>query len=480
MEIFRAYDIRGQYPTDINDEIVYKIGRILVRTFSAQKIAVGRDISLATPKIYQALVRGILDQGCDVIDLGIAGTDVVYFAAGHFKYNAGIEITASHSAGHLSGIKIIGPEAAPFGMGFGMEKLKEDFLNYQEFSSQKKGEHIEKNIWNEFINQVLAFVDPKIIKPLKVVVDASNAVGSLEIDHLEKHLPQIDFVKINWILDGNYPGHQPNPFLRENRKQLEEKVRQQHADLGIAFDGDADRIYFVDGNGDLIFGNYINGFIAEKMCKENPGRAVVHDIRATRFIKAQVLKSGGIPNLELVGHAFFKGRMKQENAIFGGEGTGHIYYNFGDYMVENSIIALMQILQIISESKKSLRELAKKPRMKYPVIGEYNFALPGFSATDDLTPAALAAMNKVLDAVREKYSDGEISDFDTFSVKYPDWNFNIRPSNNDPLIRFSAEATDVKLLLAKQKEIYDLLISEGCAFVNDTGVIQFEENKTND
>lgn len=477
MEIFRAYDIRGQYPADINDEIVYKIGRILVRTFNAKQIAVGRDVSLATPKIYQALVKGILDQGCDVIDLGVAGTDVVYFVAGHFKYDAGIEITASHSAGHLSGIKIIGPGAAPFGMGFGMEKLKDDFLNYQELPSQKKGERIEKNVWNEFINQVLAFVDPKTIKPIKIVVDASNAVGSLEIDRLEKHLPQIEFVKLNWALDGNYPGHQPNPHLRDNRRQLEEKVKEVKADLGIAFDGDADRIYFVDGNGDLIFGNYINGFIAEEMCKENPGRAVVHDIRATRFITTQVLKSGGIPKLELVGHAFFKGRMKQENAIFGGEGTGHIYYNFGDYMVENSIIALMQVLQIISESGKSLRELAKEPRIKYPVIGEYNLSLPGFSATDDLTPEAFLAMERVLAKVREKYADAEISDFDTLSVKYPDWNFNIRPSANDPIIRFSAEANDVGLLLTKQKEIYDLLISEGCAFVNDTGVVQFEEQK---
>ena len=475
MEIFRAYDIRGQYPIDITDDIVYKIGRILVRTFNAKKIVVGRDVSLATPKIYQALIKGIMDQGCDVVDLGIAGTDVVYFAAGHFKYDAGIEITASHSAGYLSGIKIIGPGAAPFGMGFGMEKLKEDFLNYQELPSQKKGERIEKNVWNEFINQILAFVDPKTIKPIKIVVDASNAVGSLEIDRLEKCLPQVEFVKLNWALDGNYPGHQPNPHLRDNRRQLEEKVKEVKADLGIAFDGDADRIYFIDGNGDLIFGNYINGFIAEKMCKENPGRAVVHDIRATRFIKTQVLKSGGIPKLELVGHAFFKGRMKQENAIFGGEGTGHIYYNFGDYMVENSIIALMQVLQILSEYGKSLRELAKEPRIKYPVVGEYNLSLPGFSATDDLTPEAFVAMERILAKVREKYADGEISDFDTLSVRYPNWNFNIRPSANDPLIRFSAEANNVKLLITKQKEIYDLLISEGCAFVNDTGVVQFSE-----
>lgn len=477
MEIFRAYDIRGQYPIDITDDIVYKIGRILVRTFNAKQIAVGQDVSLATPKIYQALIKGIMDQGCDVIDLGIAGTDVVYFAAGHFNYDAGIEITASHSAGYLSGIKIIGPGAKPFGMGFGMEELKQDFLNYQEEPVvSSRGQLVVKDVWSDFIENVINFVGgAESVGSLKVVVDASNAVGCLEIDNLQKHLPQIEFIKMNWALDGNYPGHQPNPFLRENRIQLEEKVKTEKADFGIAFDGDADRIFFVDGNGDLIFGNYINGLIAAKMCKENPGRVVVHDIRSFRFIKEQVLKNGGIPKMELVGHAYFKGRMRKENALFGGEGTGHIYYNFGNYMVENSLIAFLQVLQIVSESGKTLRELAKEPRTKYPVIGEYNFALPGFSITDDLTPEAIKVMKKVLIVVKEKYSDGEFSDFDTLSIKYPNWNFNIRPSANDPLIRFSAEAEDVNLLLEKKKEIYNLLISAGCAFINDTGVVQFME-----
>jgi len=477
MEIFRAYDIRGQYPQDINDEIVYKIGRILVKTFNAEKIAVGQDVSLATPKIYQALVRGIMDQGCDVIDLGVAGTDVVYFTTGNFKYDGGIEITASHSAGYLSGIKIIGPGAAPFGAGFGMEKLKQDFLNYQdEPATASKGQVIKKSVWDDFINNAISFVKGvKNIKPLKIVVDASNAVGALEIDNLQKHLPQVDFVKINWALDGHYPGHQPNPFLRENRSQLEEKVKQEKADFGIAFDGDADRIYFIDERGDLIFGNYINGLIAEKMCRERSGGIVIHDIRAMRFIRDRVLAEGGIPKIELVGHAFFKNRMKKENALFGGEGTGHIYYNFGDYMVENSIIAFLQVMQIISQTGKSLRQIAKEPRIKFPVIGEYNFALPGFSATDDLTPAALTAMEKVLGVVKARYADGDISDFDTLSVKYPDWNFNIRPSANDPLIRFSAEANDVGLLPQKQKEIYDLLINTGCTFINDTGVTQYKD-----
>jgi phosphomannomutase len=470
MEIFRAYDIRGQYPKDINDKIVYIIARILVRTFSAKNLVIGRDVSLASPKIHKALIKGALDQGADVTNIGIAGTDVVYFTAGHYKFDVGLEVTASHSAGYLSGIKIIGPGASPFGSGFGMEKLKEDYLNYKEVNPDRKGKLMQRDIWRDFISQAVSFIDVKKIKPLKVVVDASNAVGSLEIDNLEKYLPQIEFIKLNWELDGHYPGHQPNPFLKENREQLVNEVKKVGADLGIALDGDADRIYFVDENGDYIFGVYINGLIAEKMCQESPGRVVLYDIRATRYIREEIIKSGGIPKMELVGHAFFKNRMKKENALFGGECSGHIYYNFGDYMVENSLIAFLQILQIISESGKSLGELTREGRLKYPVSGECNFVLPGFSETDDLTPEAIEVMNKILEKVKEKYSDGEISDFDTLTIHYPDWNFNLRPSANDPLLRFTAEATSSDLLLAKQKEVFELLKAEGCQFLNDTGV----------
>lgn len=470
MEIFRAYDIRGEYPKDINDEIVYIIARVLVRTFKAKSAVIGRDVSLASPKIHKALVKGVLDQGANVTDIGLAGTDVVYFSAGHYKFDLGLEVTASHSAGYLSGIKITGPGASPFGKGFGMEKLKQDYLNYQELKPEKKGTLGQKDVWDDFIAQTLEFADIKKIRPLKVVVDASNSVGALEVDNLEKRLPQIEFIKLNWQLDGRFPGHQPNPFLEENRDQLMAKVKEEKADLGIAFDGDADRIFFVDENGDYIFGVYINALIAEKISKENPGRVVLYDVRANRYIKKKIIEAGGIPKIELVGHAFFKNRMKKENALFGGESSGHIYYNFGDYMVENSLIAFIQILQIISERGKSLSELTKKGRINYPVSGEYNFTLPGFAVTDELTPKAFMVMNKILDKVREKYFDGKISDFDTLTITYPEWNFNLRPSNNDPVLRFTGEATNNKLLVKKQKEIFELLKSEGCQYLNDTGV----------
>lgn len=470
MEIFRAYDIRGEYPKDINDEICYKIARILARTFNAKNAVIGRDISLSTPKIHQALIKGLLDQGADVTDIGIAGTDVVYFSAGHYKYDMGLEVTASHSAGYLSGIKIVGPGVKPVGKGFGMEQLKVDYLNYKEVKTSKKGQLYQKNVWDDFIAQVLKFADISEIKPLKVVVDASNAVGSLEVDHLEKHLPQIEFIKLNWQLDGHYPGHQPNPFLEENRQQLVARVKEVKADLGVTFDGDADRIFFVDEKGDYIFGVYINTLIAERISREQSGRVILHDVRASRYIRKKVIEAGGVPKIELVGHAFFKNRMRKENALFAGEASGHIYYNFGDYMAENSLIAFVQILQIISESGKTLGELTREGRLKYPVSGEYNFVLPGFALTDDLTPQAFEVMNRILDKVREKYADAKISDFDTLTIEYADWNFNLRPSANDPLLRFTAEANSSKLLSEKQKEIFAILKAEGCQYLSDSGV----------
>ncbi|KPJ55420.1 hypothetical protein AMJ47_00980 [Parcubacteria bacterium DG_72] len=474
MEIFRAYDIRGEYPKDINDEIAYKIGRCIVKLLKAKNLVLGTDVSLKSPYIRKNIIKGALDSGVDVFDIGLAGTDVVYFAGGFYKFDSGIEITASHSAGHLSGLKITGPVARPFGKGLGMEELKEMYINYKkEPIAKKRGQIIEKDVWDDFIRGSLKFVDVKKINPLKVVVDASNAVGGIEIDKVEKYLP-VEFIKINWKLDGNYPNHEPNPFLPENRKQAIAKVKEVGADMGLIFDGDGDRVYFIDENGDYIYGVYIGGLIAKKMLKNNPGRVVLYDIRGANYLKKMIKESKGIAKRELVGHSFFKSRMKKENAIFGNESSGHIYYNFGEFMVENSLIAVLQIMQIISESGKTLGELTREPRRLYPTSGEYNFSLPGFKETDDLTEEALAVMNDILKKVEEKYKKGKVSHFDTLSIDFPDWRFNLRPSANDPLLRFTMEANTSQKVKEKTKEIIDLLVSLGCKLVNESGVTQID------
>lgn len=476
MEIFRDYDIRGEYPTDINDEISYKIARCLIKYFNAKNVVIGRDISLKTPKIHKALIKGFTDSGADVSDIGLAGTDVVYFAAGFYKFDIGIEVTASHSAGHLSGIKIVGPVARPFGKGAGMEDLKELYENYEDKPvSKKKGKIEKKDFWKNFISESLKFVNVKKIKPLKVVIDASNAVGGIEIDYVEKYLPKVEFVKINWKLDGNYPGHEPNPSLAENREQAVAKVKEVGADMGLVFDGDGDRVHFIDENGDYIYGVYIAGLIVKKMLENNPGRAILHDIRATKYLIKIAKENKGIPILELVGHSFFKKRMKKENALFGIECSGHVYYNFDTFMVENSLIAILQIMEIISETGKSLGELTREPRKLYPVSGEYNFSLPGFKFGEELTEEALETMNEILEKVRDKYKYGNISDFDTLTVNFPDWSFNIRPSANDPLIRLTIEADNPEKIEKKIKEVSDLLISLDCKIVDDSGVTQIKD-----
>jgi len=466
MDIFRKYDIRGRYGSDITDEKAYKIARILVDMYGAKEAVIGYDISPESPKIYQSLINGLRDQGCNVTQLGLAGTDIVYFAGGQFGFDLSLEVTASHTAGYLHGIKILTPGAEPFGWGFGMEGLKTRFQNYEEKEPTLRGNLKKKNVFPDFIKKSLSFVDYGRIKPLKVAVDSSNSVASLEIDVLEEFLPQVEFIRINWELDGSYPAHDPNPFLEENRKQLSRKIKKVKADFGVAFDGDADRIYFLNGKGDYLFGVYINGLIARKMCLEEPQRAVIHDIRAVNHIKDKIEESGGIPKLELVGHTFFKKRMKEENALFGAESSGHMYYNFGNYMVENSIIALLQIMEIISQSGKSLTELTREARRNYPVSGEYNFSLPNFG----ITPQAEGKIEDILDQVRKKYSDGCLSDFDTLTVKYPNWRFNLRPSANEPVLRYNGEAKNSKLLIKKQKKLFKFLKSLGCKYLNDSGV----------
>ena len=474
MEIFRDYDIRGAYPQDLNDEIVYKIGRCLIKMFGAKNMVVGRDVNLNSPKIREALIRGVTDSGADVIDLGLAGTDIVYFADGFYNFDSGVEITASHSAARLSGLKVVGKKAKPFGRGLGMEELKKMVNNYKdEPVAKEKGKVTEKNAFEDFTKKSLEFVDVQKIKPFKVVVDASNAVGAPEIDAIEKYLP-VKFIKINWEMDGKYSGHPPNPFLPENRAQAVAKIKETGADMGIIFDGDADRIYFIDENGDYIYGIYIGGLIAEKMLKKDPGRVILHDIRAVRYIRKIVEDAGGIAKLEVVGHTFFKNKMRKENALFGCESSGHIYYNFGDFMVENSIIAILQLMEIMSETGKSLGELTRGPRKDYPVSGEYNFSLPGFASTDDLSPEAFKVMGEIIEKLKQNYKDGEISSFDTLTVNFPDWNFNLRPSANDPLIRLNLEADTPQKVKEKVEEVSNLLVSLGCQLVNESGVNQVE------
>ena len=471
MEIFRAYDIRGVYPKDLNNKIVYKIGKCLVRLFDAKNCVIGMDVDLNSPNIYKALVKGIIDAGANITDIGLASTDMLYLAAGLYKFDFGVEITASHSAAYLDGMKIIGPMAQSFGKGMGMERLKKLYNEYQEKPIKSKGKIKQANFYQDYIQQALKFIDISKIKSLKIVVDASNSVGGIGIDKVQELLP-VKFIKINWELDGNYPGHQPNPFLEENRKQLVAQVLKSKADMGIVFDGDGDRVYFIDENGDYIYGVYINGLIAQKMLKQNHNRVVLYDIRATQYIKYIVAKTGGIPKIELIGHPYFKQRMKKENAIFGAESSGHVYYNFNKFMIEHSLIAILQIMQIVSETGKSLGELTKALRKQYPVSGEYNLALPGFEITDELTPEAIKVMNKILGKIKQKYHDADISDFDTLTICFPDWSFNLRPSANDAVIRLNLEAKTPEIVEQKTKEIIDFLSDCGSQMINHSGVTQ--------
>lgn len=436
--LFRTYDIRGYYPKDINGDVAYRIGRALVTYLKCKNVVVGRDVRLSSPEIFKGLAKGITDQGADVIDIGLSSTDVLYFAAGYYKYDAGIQITASHVSRDMNGMKFVGKNAAPIWYDKIIDDIKKIYEENRFEDVEKKGKVIEKNVWEDFVKMSFSFVDINKIKPLKIVFDAANSVGALIVEHAFKHL-NCKVIPLYFELDGSFPNHDPNPFLEENRRDVVNAVIKEKADLGIAFDGDADRIYFVNEKGEYVFGAFIAGLIAEKMLKKNPGRVVLHDIRAWWYIEDIVKKNKGIPKRELVGHIFFKKRMPKENALFAGESSGHVYYNFKDFMVENSLIGILQVLELISTSGKTLSELTKDAIEKYPASGEINFEVPD--------------QEKAVEKVEKKYSDGKVSHFDTLTVEFDDWHFNLRPSANDPVIRLTLEARNKDLMIEKTNEI---------------------------
>ncbi len=470
--IFKPYDIRGKYGKDFSKNDCYKIGRILAKMLSVKKAVIGKDVTNESSEIHRELIEGLLDEGVLVYDLGLSSVESVYFTVAELNCDLGLEATASHATDYLSGIKICGQNATPFAQGSGMENLRENFLNYKEMPPKNRGKLEEINILPNFIKKTISFTNPKKIRPFKIIADASNSVGALGVNELEKALPQIRFQKINWEQDGKFPGHPPNPFLEENRIEISKKIKKEKADMGMIFDGDADRIYFLDEKGEYIFGVYINGLLVEKIFRNkfNKNKVALYDIRALRYIKEKIKKMGGVPELCPIGHSFFKDKMRQEKAIFGGESSGHIYYNLGNYYGENSLLAFCQVLEILSEKKTTLRKITLPIKKKYPVSGEWNFTIPGFKKNDEISKESLLFAKKVLKTIRKHNKKGEITNFDTLSVFYENWNFNIRPSANETILRYNGEASDKKTLKKRQKKLFQILKSEGCKYINDSGV----------
>lgn len=425
--IFKAYDIRGVYGKDINEEIAYKIGRAFVLHVKCKKLIVGKDTRLSTPSLSESLIRGLTDQGADVLDIGLSTTDMFYFVENYTGYEAGIMVTASHNPGQYNGFKLIREKAAPIGAGSGIEEIEKIFNEGNFPEPEKKGTvtKTEENMVEKFAEFVQSKVDVKSIIPLKVVMDAGNGMAGYVAPTMFKHT-NIDYIPLFFDLDGNFPNHEANPLLEENRQELIAKVKETNADFGVGYDGDSDRCFFVDDKGKFVDGDFMTGLIGSYLIEKNPGATISFDVRSSRYTTDVIKRAGGTPLMWKVGHALMKPKMKEKGAIFGGEVSGHFYFLFDDYYADNSYLPVFLVAEMISKKGKKLSELMAE-KENYFISGEIN--------------STVKDADKIMQEIEDKYSSkGEKLTIDGLSIIGDTWWFNIRKSNTEPLLRLNCEA----------------------------------------
>lgn len=442
---FKAYDIRGKVPGDLNVDLAYKVGKAIVKYLNAKKVLIGMDVRKSSPGLSEALAKGITENGADVYDLGLCGTEMIYFGTPHLNADAGVMITASHNPPEYNGLKFVKKGSVPMGYDSGLSEIEQMVLKGDfEVEGVQKGKVEKIDIMNDFIDNLKQFYDAKKINPFKVVVNAGNGCIGPALDALEPYIP-IKMIKVFHEPDSNFPNGVPNPLLPENRQPTIDALLENKADLGVAWDGDYDRCFFFDEKGNFIEGYYIVGLLAKSILKKNPGEKIVHDPRLTWNTIKEVEAAGGEVVQSVSGHAFIKQKMREVNAIYGGEMSAHHYFR-DNYYSDSGIIPFLLILQLMSEENKTLGRLVEEMIAAYPCSGEINTKLEN--------PAAK------LDEIQKKYSDGKMDTLDGVSVEYENWRFNVRLSNTEPLIRLNVESKgDRKLMEEKTQELLNLIRS---------------------
>jgi phosphomannomutase len=442
--IFKAYDIRGTYPTQLNEEIAYRIGQAFVRFIEPTNVMIGYDVRISSRPLFEALSNGITDMGVDVINVGEVATDMVYFGVPKYGYDSGIIITASHNPPEYNGMKLVKEQAIPISGDTGIYDIMELVVNSTEhIVKNERGKIIFKDIYDDYIKHILSFVTIDNIKPYKIVMDAGNGIAGKIVSRLAEHLP-IQIIPMNFEPDGHFPHGEPNPLLEEKRKNIMERVRLESADLGVAWDGDADRCFFIDEHGNFVHGYYITALLAEAFLKKTPGEKIIFDPRLI-WANIDIIKQyDGIPLINKSGHAFIKERMRKENALFAGEMSAHYYFR-DNYYADNGMIPLVLILELMSTTNKSLNELLAPITSKYFISGEINYKI--------------SSPQEKIKEVEKHYCDGKIEYIDGLSVEYDMWRFNLRASNTEPLIRLNIEAKNKDILNGKKQEL-DKIIRE--------------------
>lgn len=440
---FKAYDIRGKVPSELNTDLAYKIGRAIASYLNADSIVIGRDVRKSSPELSEALAKGITDAGCNVIDLELCGTEMIYFGTPFLNADGGVMITASHNPPEYNGLKFVKRGSVPMGYDSDLNIIEKMVLsNDLGKIAEVKGKVIQKDIMQDFIESLKKFYKPENIKPLKVVVNAGNGCVGPALDQLEKNLP-IKMIKVFHEPDSNFPNGVPNPLLPENRESTIKVIKENNADLGVAWDGDYDRCFFFDEKGNFIEGYYIVGLLAKSILKQNPNEKIVHDPRLTWNTIEVVKKAGGEAVVSKSGHAYIKQKMREVNAIYGGEMSAHHYFRDNFYS-DSGLIPFLLILQLTSEEDKPFSQLVEEMVNSYPCSGEIN--------------STISDPQKKLIQIKEKYSDGIINELDGVSIEYPNWRFNVRLSNTEPLIRLNVESRgDKKLMEEKTEELLNFI-----------------------
>ncbi|RMD50735.1 MAG: phosphomannomutase [Ignavibacteria bacterium] len=442
---FKAYDIRGKVPSELNTELAYKVGRAYALLENAKSVVIGRDVRKSSPELAEALSKGLNDAGCDVLDLGLCGTEMIYFATPFLNADGGVMITASHNPPEYNGLKFVKRGSVPMGYDSGLKDIEQMILNDQLGEiSEAKGKVEQVDIMDDFIANLEKFYDAEKIKPLKVVVNAGNGCVGPALNKLESKLP-IEMIKVFHEPDPDFPNGVPNPLLPENRQPTIDAMKEHNADLGVAWDGDYDRCFFFDEKGNFIEGYYIVGLLAKSILKSNPGEKIIHDPRLIWNTIEVVNKAGGEAVQSKSGHAFIKEKMREVNAIYGGEMSAHHYFRDNSYS-DSGLIPFLLIMQLMSEENKSLSELVGEMVAAYPCSGEINTKL------DD--------PKSKLEEIKAKYNDGKLDYTDGVSVEYDTWRFNVRLSNTEPLIRLNVETRgDIELMKEKTEELLNLIRS---------------------
>ena len=441
-KVFKAYDVRGIHPTEIDEDGARAIGRAYVEQFEPKRIAVGRDMRVSSPTMAAAAIEGASSAGAEVVDIGLVGTEMLYAAVGGLELDGGIQVTASHNPKEYTGMKIVRRGAMPVGGDSGLLDIRDRAVSGARHRTGPEGTVRAEDVSPLYLDKVLSFIDPDAVERRRVVIDAANGMAGVMLPPVLERIP-IDAVPYFFEPDGTFPNHEPNPLLPENREFVIGKVREDAAELGVAFDGDADRCFFIDDTGEFVPGDFVTALLAESMLEKNPGAKIIYDVRASWAVPETIERAGGVPLINRVGHAFIKQRMREEDAAFAGEVSGHYYFR-DFYQADSGVIPFLLMLELVSKRGKPLSELLRPYTERYFLTGELN------------VPVTDVAVK--LQEIKERFGrEGKVSHLDGISVEAEDWHFNVRPSNTEPLLRLNLEARSQELMEEKRDEVLALM-----------------------